>query len=196
MYCTFYRPNQFNTNEFENIIGKLAYDLHLLETQNHDEWNVYYYFYTLSCHSEPLATNSAMRFFGMAAPESMQSNDRVDFFYRPTYIATAFMMKAVLKYPSLLDEDTFLGSDLDFTVDTVKQTLKACMLACTGRCFNGAGVFRIKDCIDLFRNAGADEFFEKYPEICPEFEKLYRGKEAFLNSGEVDPNEVWFYCDN
>ena len=33
MNCTFYRPKTVNTNEFENIVGKLRYDLHLLETK-------------------------------------------------------------------------------------------------------------------------------------------------------------------
>ena len=33
MNCTFYRPETVNTNEFENIVGKLRYDLHLLETE-------------------------------------------------------------------------------------------------------------------------------------------------------------------
>ena len=192
MYCTFYRPTNVNTCEFENIIGKLAYDLYLLENQEQKEWNIYTYFYSLSRHAEPFTKNPAMRFFGMAAPDSMPSDARVDFFYRPTYIATAFMMKAVLMYPSLMNETTFLDSELDFTVDTVKKTLAACMLACTGRDFDGAGVLWLKDCINIFSDAGADEFLEKYPQICPEFRDLYREKKAFVKSGEVDPREAWY----
>ena len=192
MFCTYYRPANVNLKEYENIIGKLAYDLHLLETQKHDEWSVYTYFHALSCQAKPLEKTHAMRFFGMAAPESMPSDARVDFFYRPTYIATAFLMQAVLLYPSLMNEATFLDSELDFTVDTVKQTLAACMLACTARGFEGAGVLRLKDCIKIFDDAGADEFIEKYPEICPEFAKLYHEKKAFVNSGSVDSREVWF----
>lgn len=193
MNCTFYRPATTNLTEFENIIGKLSYDLHLLETQKHDEWSVYTYFCSLSQHAEPLEKNPAMRFFGLAAPESMPSDARVDFFYRPTYIATAFMMKAVLMYPSLMNEATFLDSELDFTVDTVKQTLAACMLACTGRGFDGAGVLRLKDCIKLFEDADADVFLNKYPEMCPEFTKLYRERKSFVESGMVDHREAWYY---
>lgn len=192
MKCTFYRPTNVSINEFENIIGKLSYDLHLLETKQHDEWNIYSYFYSLSRHAAPLKKNPAMSFFGMAAPESMPSDARVDFFYRPTYIATAFMMKAVLMYPSLMNEATFLDSDLDFTVDTVKQTLAACMLACTGRGFDGAGVLSLKDCIKLFSEAGADAFLEKYPELCPEFTVLYREKKTFVESGHIDLREAWY----
>lgn len=180
MNCTFYRPKTVNTNEFENIVGKLRYDLHLLETEKNDEWSVYTYVYSLSRLAKPLSKNPKMSFLGLDEPEKMPSDARVDFFYRPTYIATAFMMKAVLLYPSLMNEATFLDSDLDFTVDTVRNTLTSCMLACTGREFDGAGVFRLADCIALFEEAGASEFLNKYPDICPEFSSLYQDSKDLL----------------
>lgn len=192
MNCTFYRPTTINTKEFENIVGKLSYDLHRLETEQHDEWNVYTYFYALSCHAQPLDKNPSMSFLGLAAPESMPSDARVDYFYRPTYIASAFMIKAVLMYPSLMNEATFLDSELDFTVDMVKHTLSACLLGCTGREFDGAGVLPLKACIKIFKNAGTDEFVEKYPDICPEFTKLYQEKKAFVESGAIDKCEAWY----
>lgn len=136
--------------------------------------------------------NPAMSFLGLAAPETMPSDARVDYFYRPTYIATAFMMKAVVLYPSLLNESTFLDSELDFTVDTVKKTLSACMLACTGRDFDGAGVLRLKDCIRLFSDAGADEFLAKYPDLCPEFTQLYSEKKSLVDNGIIVPGEAWY----
>jgi len=194
--CSFYRPESINLKEFDNIVGKLSYDLHRLETEELDEWSVYRYFYSLSCHAEPLKKNPNMRFFGLTAPESMPSDARVDYFYRPTYIATAFMMKAVLLYPSLLNEATFLGSELDFTVDTVKETLRASMLACTGRGFDGAGVLRLKDCIKLFSDAGADLFLEKYPDMCPKFTELYYERKSFVMSGKIHPSEAWYSHGN
>ena len=192
MNCTFYRPKTVNTNEFENIVGKLRYDLHLLETEKSDEWSVYTYVYSLSRLAKPLSKNPKMSFLGLDEPEKMPSDARVDFFYRPTYITTAFMMKAVLLYPSLMNEATFLDSDLDFTVDTVRNTLTSCMLACTGREFDGAGVFRLADCIALFEEAGASEFLNKYPDICPDFAKLFVEKKAFVESGEISPSEHWY----
>lgn len=192
MKNTFYRPTEINFNEFENIIGKLEYDLHLLKSKPQDEWNVYCYFYNLSKDAQSLNGNSKMRFLGMADPRSMPSDARVDYFYRPTYIATAIMMKAVLLFPSLLDWNTFLDSELEFDPDIVKQTLASCMLGCTGREFDGAGVLRLKDCIDIFKEADADEFLEKYPDMCPEFTKLYKEKKAFVESGKVDAREAWF----
>lgn len=181
MNCTFYKPKNLNTKEFENIVGKLRYDLHLLETEENDEWNVYYYFYSLSKLVKPLTKKPKMLFLGLDDPDKMPSDARVEYFYKPTYIATAFMIKAVLLYPSLLNEKNFLDSDLDFTVDTVKNTLAGCMLACTGRGFDGAGVFKIEDCIKLFEDAGTGEFLEEYPDICSEFKELFIEKKKILN---------------
>ena len=192
MNCTFYRPATINTKEFENIIGKLSYDLHLLETEPQDEWNVYTFFYALSRHARPLEKNPAMSFLGLADPQSMPSDARVDFFYRPTYIATAFMIKAVLLYPSLMNEAIFHGSELDFTVDTVKNTLATCLLGCTGRNFDGAGVLPLSKCIKLFKDAGADEFLEKYPDLCPEFTALYNDCSEMVKQGIRPKSEQWY----
>ena len=192
MNCTFYRPKTVNTNEFENIVGKLRYDLHLLETEKNDEWSVYTYVYSLSRLAKPLSKNPKMSFLGLDEPEKMPSDARVDFFYRPTYIATAFMMKAALLYPSLMNEATFLDSDLDFTVDTVRNTLTSCMLACTGRNFEGAGVLRLSECLRIFEDAGVIEFIEKYPDICPEFNSIYKERRTVLANGDLDTRERWY----
>lgn len=192
MNCTFYRPKTLNTTEYENIIGKLRYDLHLLETEKTDEWNVYTYFYSLSRHAKPLERNPKMSFLGFHKPEEMPSDCRVHYFYVPTYIATAFMIKAVQLYPSLMNEDEFLDSDLDFTVETVKKTLASCMLGCTGRNFDGAGTFKLAECVKLFEEAGTSDFIAKYPNICLEFTKLYTEAKAFIESGKTLHSELWF----
>lgn len=190
--CTFYRPEKTNIREFSNIVGKLQYDLHCLQTQPQDEWDVYCYFHRLSEAAQHVNENSSMKFFALADPRSMPSDARVDFIYIPTYVATAFMMKAVLLYSSLLDEDEFLDSDLDFTTETVKNTLKSCMLACTGRGFDGAGVLSLKECIDIFENSGATEFVDKFPEWCPEFTELYKTKRNAVRLGELCPSDQWY----
>ena len=192
MNCTFYRPETVNTREFENIIGKLSYDLHLLETEKSDEWNVYTYVYSLSRLVKPLENNPKMSFLGLDDPNKMPSDARVDFFYRPTYIATAFMIKAVLLYPSLMNESIFLDSELDFSADIVRKTLSACMLGCTGRRFEGAGVLRLSDCLKIFDDAGVSEFIDKYPDLCPEFNSLYIERKAFHENGGEDIRDCWY----
>ena len=191
MNCTFYRPKTIDTKEFENIVGKLRYDLHLLETEKSDEWNVYRYVYSLSKLAKPLVKNPKMSFLGLAEPEEMPPDARVEFFYTPTYVSTAFMMKAILLYPSLMNKATFHHSEHDFTVDIVRNTLSACMLACTGRGFEGAGVLRLSECLQIFEDAGVIEFIEKYPDLCPEFNLLYRERKAFHENGGVDARELW-----
>ena len=58
----------------------------------------------------------------------------------------------------MMCKTTFLDSEFDFTADTVRKTLKACMLGRTGRNFDGAGALSLKSCIEIFENAGATEF--------------------------------------
>jgi len=193
MNCTFYRPEEINIREFENIVGKLAYDLHQLENDKHDEWSVYAYFSALANLVKPLEKNPSMSFLGLSDPASMPSDARVDYFYRPTYLATAFMIKAVLLYPSLMNKAAFLDSELDFSVEDVRQVLAACMLGCTARDFEGAGVLPLRACIQIFEDAGTDEFLKKYPEVCPEFAQLYCEKKAFVQSGAVNIREAWYH---
>ena len=173
MNCTFYRPETANIKEFENIIGKLRYDLHVLETEKNDEWNVYNYIYTLCQFAQPLDHNPQMVFLGLDEPDKMPSDARIAYFYLPTYIATAFVMKAVLLFPSLMNETTFLDSELDFSAAKVKVFLASLMLGCTGRGFDGSDVFSMKDLVKLFEDAGASEFLNKYSDLCPEFTNLY-----------------------
>lgn len=167
MYCTFYRPTEVNTTEFENIIGKLAYDLHRLKTEQHDEWSVYRYFYDLSRHAAALENNPAMKFLGLAAPRSMPSDCRVAYFYYPTYLATAFMIKSVMLYPSLMNDEIFLDSELDFDTEIVKNTLAACLLACTGREFEGAGILPMKDCVKILLKLAQANLSKSTPTYVP-----------------------------
>ena len=196
MNFTFYRPKNVNTTEYDNIIGKMQYDLHLLETTNTDEWSVYCYIYGISRLAKKLDKNPQMKFLGLTEPHEMPSDARVEYFYKPTYIATAFIMKSILLYPSLLNEATFLDSDLEFTVDIVKATLSSLMLGCTGRDFDGAGIYKTADCIKLFVDAGVSDFIEKYPDMCPEFTKLFLEKKKFVDEGKISASEKWYSHKN
>lgn len=191
MNCTFYRPENINTLEFDNIIGKMSYDFHLLSTEETDEWAVYLYIYRLCQLAKNVGHNPKMKFLGLAEPEGMPSDARVDYLYRPTYIATAFIMKSILLYPSLLDEETFLDSDLDFSVELVKSTLSDLMFGCTGREFDGAGVFKMTDCFKLFEAAGISEFMTKYFNICPAFFEMYSEKKSLIEKGWFPRSEQW-----
>lgn len=171
--CTFYRPEAVNHREFSNIVSKLGWDLHQLETGKHDEWDVYCYVYALLRHAKPTTQDASMTFLSVHPPRQMPHDARVEFVYLPTYLAAAFIMKAVLLYPSLMDEVTFLDSELDFTPAAVRTGLAALLLGCTGRSFDGAGIFSTEECLQLFRDAGAAEFLRTYPDLCSAFANLF-----------------------
>lgn len=119
-----------------------------------------------------------MKFLNIHDPSSMPHDARVDFVYMPTYLATAFLMKSVLLYPSLMDDMTFLSSDLDFCAADVRSAIAGYMLGCTGRNFDGAGVFGLDECVKIFEDADAAEFLERYPNLCPDFGDLFRSASA------------------
>ena len=89
----------------------------------------------------------------------------VDFFYRPTYLATAVVIKAYMTASELLNE----GSD--------HLIFRGMLLGSTGRGFKGHGYDDLKgllDTLDLFTEAGAAEFVRYHPYYCIEFKKLFR----------------------
>ena len=104
-----------------------------------------------------------MYFLGLDEPENMPSDARVDFFYMPTYIGTAIIMKAVMKHPDLLKES--------------ESIIHGLLLGCTGRGFKGHGFDDFKGLIEtlkVFAEADCESFISRYPEVCSEFTDLYR----------------------
>ena len=175
MKFEFYRPEEINLSEFSAIVEKLRSDLFELETQPCKKETVCCYVKDLIKHAEPLPHNHRMVFWGLGEPNEMPHDARVEFFYLPTYLVTAFMMKAVQLYPELMGEEGIS--------DVVRRVLKRAMRACTGRDFNGAGVLPLAECVGIFVNAGAERFLESYPDFCPEFTKLFWESKAAIDQG-------------
>ena len=177
MHCTFYRPKEINCEEFENIIGKLTLDLIQLKNQELDDFTVFSYVYFLSRQALPFRKRPEMTFFDLVKPDEVPSDIRVLYVYFPTYIATAFMMQAILKFPCFIEGSGYGGCDLDLSADALRKRLRGCMLACTGRGFAGHGYdteYDFNYCMKLFTYAGAEKFVELYPDICPEFTALFQ----------------------
>lgn len=89
----------------------------------------------------------------------IESDSRVEYCHIPTYLCTAFLMKAFLYDPNLLTgkEDIIL-----------RDAMKTCM----ARHLCGHGYNAINGQIDslkIFINAGLKTFIDKYSYICPEF---------------------------
>lgn len=175
--CTFYRPERVNTNEFTNIIGKMAGDLDTLCSQPVKTYDVVQYVYQLLTLAKPLERRPEMYFLGMDEPQNMPSDVRVAYFYRPTYIGTAIIIRAILLHPELLDP----ALELDWEYETefkeaVKTVFPGLLLGCTGRSFAGHGYDGLHGLIGamyIFAKAGTSEFVAKYPDLCKEFTDLY-----------------------
>ena len=163
--CTFYRPAQVNIREFQNIVDKLEQDFHTICAGEADQESTCKYARALLKLAKPLTNRPEMYFLGLDEPENMPSDARVDFFYRPTYLATAVVIKAYMTASELLNE----GSD--------HLIFRGMLLGSTGRGFKGHGYDDLKgllDTLDLFTEAGAAEFVRYHPYYCIEFKKLFR----------------------
>ena len=111
--CTFYRPEKVSIREFSNIVRKMEKDLDTFCREPVDEISIRRYVEVLLNQAQPLKGRPEMFFLGLDDPRSMPSDARVDFFYRPTYIGAAIIIRAVLLYPDLLDAKAGLRENCD-----------------------------------------------------------------------------------
>ena len=154
----------------------MEYDLKTLVSEETPDQDVYRYVSNLVGEAKPLAHNPQMCFWGMAEPNTMPSDARVDFFYRPTYIATAFLMQAILKHPELMDPHTTVRGFGAEDVKKLSEVLPKAMKGCMGREFGGSGYDFLKgqlETMELFAKSGVMDYVKKYPDTCPEFTELF-----------------------
>lgn len=160
--CTFYRPEHADTRVFQEIVEKLEADLGLICDGEASEEDIRSYAETLIANAKPLENDQRMYFLGLDDPNTMPGDARVDFFYRPTYLGTAIIMKAVMKDPTLLREHA--------------STVQGLFMGCTGRHFQGYGYDGIKGTLEtlkIFVRADCERFLSRYSGICPQFNRLY-----------------------
>ena len=160
----FYRTETINTQKWEEIIRAMKQDLESLKTGKPEKEELRKYVVDLISEAHYPGEKSKMKFFGFTESDSMPADCRVEYFYKPTYIATAILIKACLLYPD------FLGTAIP------EKDLKACMMACTGRFFKGAGFDDLKGAVEtvrLFTDAGINLFLELHPDICEDFAFCY-----------------------
>lgn len=176
--CTFYRPEHVNIDEYENIVGKLELDLQKICSETIDPLSIYYYVYKLLRTAEPLENDADKYFLGLGNPRTMPSDARVDFFYKPTYLATAIIIKACMICPELIDEkEDCVWEHADECMKKIREVLPRMMSSCTGRGFSGHGYSGLEGLIEtlgIFKYADVEGFLEKHPELCEDFSALYR----------------------
>ena len=139
LICTFHRPEKVNISEFREIITKLEDDLEALCNENIDASDICEYVYQLAGYARPLKRDPKMYFLGLDEPENMPGDARVSYFYRPTYLGAAIMIRSVMLHPELLNA-------ADKYDAAVKKALPGILLACTGRGFSGHGYMPLDNC--------------------------------------------------
>lgn len=174
--CTFYRPEQTNLEEFGKIIKKLKCDLEVILSGEVSKSEIYRYCYALAQKAEPLEDNAKMYFWGLDDPKQMPGDARVDFFYQPSYVASANLMKSILICPEILSGENYEGHFEKEWSRLVSEVLPKALLGCTGRGFAGHGYEEIAGMINvmnLFIKADVPLFLAKYPHLCPKFTQQY-----------------------
>ena len=163
MKCTFYRPETINIPEFNRVMNDMKQVLNTLKTGTVSKEEISQYLRELLPQAEPFEAKPEMYFFGFADPRSMPSDSRVEYFYKPTYLAAAILIQASTLYPEILTDGSLQG---------MEPYMKGCLTGCTGRDFAGSGYesFRgLLETLNLFYDAGLGKFLKEHKNLCPVF---------------------------
>lgn len=193
--CTFYRPEQVSINEYNNIVGKMEGDLNVFCSDQGKSCDIIGYAEKLLLSAEPLKRRPEMYFLGLDEPHNMPSDARVEYFYKPTYIAAAIIIRAILLHPGLLESKESTDKQERKVGELAKTVFPGILLGCTGRGFAGHGYDEEQgraEAMNIFAKAGTSEFVAKYPEFCKEFTKLYNSITKAQGGEEAVTPCVWY----
>ena len=118
-------------------------------------------------------------FLQFADPEFLTPDDKVDYVYRPTYIAAAILMTAYYRSGA-------------FRTPEFTGMLRRVLTAAVEREFTGAGYLRIPgllDTLEIFAEGDSYKFIREYAETAPEFSRKLSDAVTFLSdricTGEI-----------
>lgn len=125
-----------------------------------------------------------MLFLMYDEPSSMPGDARVEYVYKPTYIASAIMMTAMNRFDLVAKDSTF------------QKTVTMLLEASLGREFRGAGYDEYVgylDALQIFATGDTLAFIEKYPTINERFVRELQKAICFLEdeicSGKI--RDMW-----
>lgn len=203
-----------NTEVCTKSNEKLAQDLRELTTNAIPEEELNAYLKDMIHALKPINNEqcNGMLFLMYDEPSSMPADARVEFVYKPTYIAATIMMTAMNRYDSIAKNDVF------------RKTVSAVLEATLGRSFWGSGYDEytgFMEALNIFAAGDTLEFIEKYPEVnerfVSEFKKALgflenkictgvikdawsgddyteRGKIILTKYQKAEPDYVWYAC--
>ena len=173
MKFKFYEGTNVNTEEWTKINGKLEADLAELASGKVPEYEILMYLMDMTkvLRSVKHGDGNEMLFLAYDEPNSMPSDARTDFVYKPTYIAATIMMTAVIRFPKLLENEA------------VRRTVSLVLNAATGRNFLGAGFNSysgLLDTLEIFAKGDVVKFVENHPGISERFTSQFLTAVDFL----------------
>lgn len=108
----------------------------------------------------------------------VETHIRVEYYYKPTYIASAILIKQYLYMPQTIN----------------RQKLEKALVLCTQRDLKGAGYEDIRgqiEAINIFIKGDVETFLLKYPTLCIPFTNLIRNITSFYKEC-VDKGDTVF----
>ena len=185
MKYEFKRIDEISISEFVNQMERQQAALDELLERNADAVEILSYVEGILASGRPCRGLPDGFFWGYDEPENMPGDARVDLFYMPTYLNTAFLMQAYRMMPDRIEEGF-----PDF-----KEKLRRAMISCTGRGFAGHGYDKddFVQGMKIFASVHTKDFMRTFRELVPEvFSKAYRGA---LRSIERDVYDTQKYLE-
>jgi len=171
MKNTFYIPK--DVSQFDYVVEKLNLDLKEICHASVPEEEVLEYTERLLSQLTPLEHDDTMWFLQFDKPSNMPSDCRVEYVYKPTYIAASIIMQAIMRYEKVRE------------ISGVEKSLSMLMNGCIGRNFQGHGYDGTEgflDTMEIFARANVAVFIRDYPHVNPKFNKAFSKAVTFLDT--------------
>lgn len=186
MKFEFTKTATVDTEAWSKSNARLEQNLKELVNKNPSEKVVATYLDNMICALEPVNKEQCkgMLFLMYDAPSSMPADARVEYVYKPTYLAAIIMMTAMNRYEGIAKNETI-----------VKAT-GAVLEATLGRKFRGAGYndyVGLLDTLQLFAEGDTIEFIKKFHEVNEHFVEEFMNIITFVEdeicSGKI--TDMW-----
>lgn len=178
--------NKVDTAAWRISNSKLEQDLNELTTGKVSEEEVTSYLMDMIQTLKPVDNNqhNDMLFLMYDAPSSMPADARVEYVYKPTYLAATILMTAMNRYNSIAANTA------------VRKTTHGVLEATMGRNFVGAGYdeyIGLLETLRIFAQGDTMEFIKKFPQINERFVSKLEEALTFLETeictGKI--KDVW-----
>lgn len=172
MRKTFYRPTEINHDEYGRITRSLEEDLSMIVEGAECPEETLGYARNLVGHARTDDKNTSMAYWGYLEPAELPADARVDYLYRPTYLAVCILANVLMRLPSRAVK-----------IEGFYEVLRKGLNAATGRRFEGAGYESVSGLIDtlsLFAKGKMFSFAEAYPEVSESFTDMLLQSEAYI----------------